>query len=118
MFPKHSKQDQEQYELVRAMDQLHTIEIEIDEHGVAIYPFALPRYLSYNLSEIEKISGASMTKMNASIKIGGRKKFVAWILFKIKSNAIVEYGCYKTDADRLNHVCANLVRLLRRNEGN
>lgn len=56
MFPKHSKQDQEQYELVRAMDQLHTIEIEIDEHGVAIYPFALPRYLSYNLSEIEKLA--------------------------------------------------------------
>lgn len=54
------------------MNQLHTVKIDIDEHGVAIYPFALPKYLSYNLHEIEKLAGGgSMSKMNASIKIGG-----------------------------------------------
>lgn len=84
MFPKHSKQDQEQYELVRTMKQLHTIDIDIDEHGVSIYPFALPKYLSYNLFEIEKLAGGgSMTKMNASIKIGGWLNFVKWAIAKI-----------------------------------
>lgn len=59
MFPNRSKQDQEQYELVKTMNQLHTVKIDIDEHGVAIYPFALPKYLSYNLHEIEKLAGGA-----------------------------------------------------------
>lgn len=56
----------------------------ISEHGVSIYPFALPKYLSYNLFEIEKLAGGgSMTKMNASIKIGGWLNFVKWAIAKI-----------------------------------
>lgn len=84
MFPNRSKQDQEQYELVKTMNQLHTVKIDIDEHGVAIYPFALPKYLSYNLHEIEKLAGGgSMSKMNASIKIGGWSNFIRWATKKI-----------------------------------
>ena len=83
MFPNRSKQDQEQYELVKTMNQLHTLEIDIDEHGVAIYPFALPKYLSYNLHEIEKLAGSNMSKMNASIKIGGWSNFIRWAAKKI-----------------------------------
>lgn len=64
MFPNRSKQDQEQYELVKTMNQLHTIKIDIDEHGVAIYPFALPEYLSYNLHEIEKLAGGGQHVQN------------------------------------------------------
>lgn len=47
------------YELVKTMNQLHMIKIDIDEHGAAIYPFALPKYLSYNLHEIEKLAGGA-----------------------------------------------------------
>lgn len=77
MLPKRSQQDQEQYELVKTMNQLHTVEIDI------IYPFALPKYLSYNLFEIKKIAGGSMSKMNASIKIGGWLNFIKWATRKI-----------------------------------
>ena len=84
MSPNRSKQDQEQYELVKIMNQLHAVKIDIDEHGVAIYPFALPKYLSYNLHEIEKLAGGgSMSKMNASIKIGGWSNFIRWATKKI-----------------------------------
>ena len=71
MFPNRSKQDQEQYELVKTMNQLYTVKIDIDEHGVAIYPFALPKYLSCNLHEIEKLAGggAAFPKLMLQLKL-------------------------------------------------
>lgn len=57
MYPAYSKQDQEQYELVKNMAPIFTISVKCSEHGVAIWPFAIPKYLSYTLADAEKLIG-------------------------------------------------------------
>lgn len=59
MYPCQSKQDQEQYELVKGMNSILTIGVKCSEHGVAIYPFAIPRYLSYTFYDAKKLVGGA-----------------------------------------------------------
>ncbi len=84
MYPTRSEQDHEQYMLVKGMKQLFTVKVDVNEHGVAIYPFAIPRYLSFNLEEVEKmVAGGSSSKLKTSIRIGGWNNFLKWAARRI-----------------------------------
>lgn len=55
MYPNQSEQDQEQYNIVKNKKQICIIEVDSKEHGVAIFPFAVPIFISYNKMEAEKM---------------------------------------------------------------
>lgn len=83
MYPNKSEQDQEQYALVKDIKSVYTVEISIDEHGVAIYPFAIPQYLSYDVMDAKKLAGeGTASKLKMSIKIGGLCRFAKWAVRK------------------------------------
>lgn len=84
MYPSGSGQDQDQYMLVKDMKKLFAVEVDVNEHGVAIYPFAIPRFLSFNLEELEKlVAGGTGSKLKISVRIGGWKNFLKWLARKI-----------------------------------
>ena len=57
LFPIQSEQDQQQYNLLKDIKNVHTIKVQSSEHGVAIYPFAVQKLLSYNAIDAEKLGG-------------------------------------------------------------
>lgn len=84
LYPQNSEQDQQQYDLIRDMNQIHTLRVDCAEHGVAIYPFAVPRFLCFNVEDIQKFSEEGYTKKMLSIRIGGIIKFTKWFWWKVQ----------------------------------
>lgn len=84
LYPTGSNQDTEQYNLVKDMARVLTIKVDCAEHGIAIYPFAIPAYLSLPFSSLEKMAEkTSVSKIKTSIRVGGIVKFAQWGIRKI-----------------------------------
>lgn len=54
LLPVGSKQDTIQYKFVEKSKAVRTIKINQESHGVALYPFALANFLSYDAVKCEK----------------------------------------------------------------
>lgn len=89
VLPIRSEQDIEQYNFVKDNDVLIVIPVDEQEHGIAIYPFALAKFLSYSIADCEKLSaieksiGGGQSKLAISIKIGGCWKFFQYIIYRM-----------------------------------
>lgn len=84
VYPNGSEQDQIQYELVKDMNNVITIEVSDNNHGVALYPFALPDFLSYDMDELMEISrGGVYSKLQLSVKIAGYFKLLIFAIRKL-----------------------------------
>lgn len=66
-----SEQDSIQENLIQNAQNVDFIKINTTKHGVALYPFALPNFLSYVSEEFEKYTKHTYTKIGISCRIGG-----------------------------------------------
>lgn len=55
-LPNKSIQDVEQYKLIKDCPNVLTISINESNHGIAVYPFALPILLNYSLSKLKDLA--------------------------------------------------------------
>ncbi len=85
LYPALSAQDQEQYALVEKSNCLITIPVSEKNHGVALYPSAIPRFLAIDRKDAEKLaSHGKWNKTILSIRIGGLKGFISFVIRKLK----------------------------------
>lgn len=85
LFPAESKQDKEQYALIEKCENVITIKVNAARHGIALYPYGVRKYISYDLEQCRQLSGVIHDKRQLSIRIGG-----LWNCVKYYTRKLIE----------------------------
>lgn len=88
VLPEGSRQDMEQYDLVKAFDNVHTIRVDSPQHGVALYPYGLSKFISADAAKLKSLTDVVHNKLRLSIKFGGLLNCIRYYAGKCIKKAI------------------------------
>jgi hypothetical protein len=87
LFPCKSDQDIEQKSFLPNLDNIFTVEINVSNHGIALYPNAISNFISLSFEDCQsffKGNKLMKNKIYASIRIGGLNSFMSFVKKRVK----------------------------------
>lgn len=84
--PRLSSQDEQQYKLVKDISTVSTISVFSKRHGIAIFPTALPKFLSFEVDRCMALAGKNKiyNMADISIRVGGAWSVVRYLFYGLK----------------------------------